>query len=478
MARLIVHTRQVDTVSILVGALAGLLGGGALVYLLLRPRFMTGDQIKTLHEAEYRKQREEELATKLTETSDQLRAKSEECQKLEVELTRQTTGSEEQKKGLEKQIQDLRLVEQNLKETFANLSHEAMIKSSDELIKRADQLLKTFEESNEHEFIERKTEIRALLDPMREKMSELDRQSQELEKNRARAYGELKEQITNLGKLNESVHDLQKDTVKLTKALQDPGQAGKWGEMILEKVLEKSGLDSYLIAATQATLQLEDSTIRPDCIIRLPGDRKMIIDSKTPLKAYMEGLDCESEERRSALFRQHSNALHDHAKALAKRDYTKIGEATDFVILFVPSEAAFRTALEHRPSILEEGIAMGIVYASPATLLAVLRAVGYSWRHETLGQEAKEIQKLGRELVERFAVFADHLNDMGNAINRTSRSFNKMRSSLETRIVPTLRKFKESGIESNRDLPELTVADGYADVSPTLPELDFNQSEN
>ena len=187
-------------------------------------------------------------------------------------------------------------------------------------------------------------------------------------------------------------------------------------------------------------------------IVRLPGERVLIIDSKAPLRAYMDGLESADEEMRATFFRAHAGKLYDHAKELKKRDYSKRDGAADFTVMFIPSESAFRTAVESRPALIEECMDCNVVVATPTTLLALLRAVNYGWRQERLASMAHEVQKDGALLYERIVKIVGDYVKLGNALKQAGTAYNEFGSSLETRVLPAARRFKENGVQTNKDM--------------------------
>lgn len=296
---------------------------------------------------------------------------------------------------------------------------------------------------------QRRKSIEEILKPFNERLKELQSHNSEIEKSRADAYGAMLSQIRALG---EEQVGLRKETNRLVKALQDPGSAGSWGEMVLERVVEMAGLEEHYSFDQQSTEASEDGNQRPDMIVNLPGGRILIIDSKAPMRAYMEGLETHEEEARQTFFRAHAGKLYEHAKELKRRDYSKRDGAPDFTVMFIPSESAFRTAVESRPSLIEECMECNVVVATPTTLLALLRAVNYGWRQEKLAQLAHEVQKDGAELYNRICKLAEHYEKLGKALKNAGIAYNDFGGTLETRVLPAARRFKENGVQTNKDV--------------------------
>jgi DNA recombination protein RmuC len=229
--------------------------------------------------------------------------------------------------------------------------------------------------------------------------------------------------------------------------------------MVLERVVEMAGLQEHYTFDQQSTSRDEDGGQRPDMIVNLPGGRTLIIDSKAPMRAYMDGLECADEEMRGTYFRGHAGKLYDHAKELKKRDYSRRQDAPDFTVMFVPSESAFRTALENRPSLIEECMECNVVIATPTTLLALLRAVHYGWRQERLATMADEIRKDAGRLFESLSTLTDHYNKLGKALKSAGDAYNSFGGSLESRVLPAARRFKDNGVSSNKDIAAVEIID-------------------
>lgn len=457
----------------------GLVVGVVITFFVLRGQSQQlVERIKTAEEAtklaEKASQESRELLKSMEGERGQLKVRLEEYQEQLKGLNLTYDGlnsryieAREDLRGLTQQLEERELAfkqreeklmkdEERLKETFENLSSKALGQSMEEFVKRSDELLKQYKEAAKGDTNEKKAEIEKLLAPMKETLGKLEENNQSMETKRAGAYGELIEQIKNLG---EEQTGLRKETNRLVKALQDPGSAGQWGEMVLERVVELAGLEERVSFETQATMQTEDGRQRPDMKISLPGGRVLIVDSKAPMRQYLEGLETAEESSREVLFKEHAKKVSEHAKSLGARKYTDFAEAPDFTIMFMPSESAFRVALEARPAVLEEAMQNNVVIATPSTMLALLRAVAYGWRQEKLATEAREVQKMGQELYDRICTMMDHYNKAAQSMNKASASLNQMGRSLETRVLPSARRFKEAGIETSKELGERAVVE-------------------
>lgn len=470
-----------------IGVLVGLVVGGFFVFALLRRRWQMAEQEVAQARAEAQSRHVELTAAQtrleaVTELQNRLAAAEERAERLATESAdwqAQAKGLEsrydEQAKALEEQRLALEGAKEALADTFKALSADALKAAQDEMVKSADRLLQQHKEASEGELDARRTAINNMLQPLRDQLESLDKANQTMEQNRAGAYSSLSEQLK---QLSEHQGALVTETGRLIRALQDPGTAGSWGEMVLERVLEMAGIEEHFSYETQQTSSDEDGRQRPDVLVRLPGQRTIVIDSKAPMRAYLDAHEAISPSEAETLLMAHANKLNEHVKVLAKRDYAKRDDTLDFTVMFVPSEAAFRAAVEKRPGIIEDAMAQKVFLATPTTLLALLKSVAYGWRQEKFAQEAVKLQSTGRELYESLVTLLEHYENLGKSLKQVANHYNKFGGSLETRVLPRARKFKESGLASNKEMPEITpvefmpraVTSSQADPLPLFSE--------
>lgn len=299
----------------------------------------------------------------------------------------------------------------------------------------------------------------ATLQPLKESMKNLNDRQADLEKARVGAYSALSQQINSL--VN-SEKELRTETTRLSQALKSPQIRGAWGEVHLKRVVELAGLVNQCDFYEQKTLEGAGRLVRPDMVVRLPGDRQIAVDAKTPLNAYLEAADLEDGIQRKGKLLEHANLVRKHMKELSSKEYWRqFDPSPEYVILFLPAEAFFSAALQADPSLIEVGADQNIIVATPTTLIAILRAVAHGWKQETLSKSAREISRHGQELYERVGVLCDHWNRVGNSLNSAVDSYNKSLSSLESRVLVSARKLKESGALI-KELPETKAIDKSA----------------
>jgi DNA recombination protein RmuC len=318
----------------------------------------------------------------------------------------------------------------------------------------------------------------AKLAPIKETLARFDEQARTLEQSRLTAIAGIREQLRNVA---EGQERLQKETGSLVTALRAPHVRGRWGEVQLRRVVELAGMVAHCDFVEQAAERdAEGRLLRPDLVVKLPGGKSLVVDSKAPLEAYLDAAEAEDDEARRAHLARHARLVREHMTRLGQKRYWQQFEpAPEFVVMFLGDEAWFRAALDHDPSLLEAGVESGVVPASPTTLIALLRTVAYGWQQETVAENARSVAKLGRELYDRLGVFANHLAGVGKSLDSAMRNYNNAVGSFETRVLVTARKFPDLGTGGD-DLPEvapvatqprpvLTAAPAEEDVPLELP---------
>jgi DNA recombination protein RmuC len=378
---------------------------------------------------------------------------------LRVELEHEQARTAEKVALLEK-------TERDLTARFDALAADALRKNNESFLELASVKLGQKEQAVEH-----------LVAPLKESLQKVDGKLQELEVARKGAYSSLAEQVR---QLTETQKELRSETGNLVSALRDrPNVRGRWGEIQLRRVVEMAGMIEHCDFETQAHVATEDGRLRPDLIVQLPGGKKVVVDSKMAGQAYLESLSCQDEESRLVKLREHARQVRDHVTKLSAKSYwSQFDQTPEFVILFIPGETFLSAALEQDPALIEDGVNQQVIIATPTTLIALLRAVSYGWRQETIAESARAVSDLGRELYTRLATLTEHFAKVGRGLETAVRSYNETVGSLETRVLPSARKFKEHGISPAGELAPLNVVDrsvrpvSAAELSPELPAAD------
>ena len=301
-------------------------------------------------------------------------------------------------------------------------------------------------------------ELRTLVDPLTQKLDSMDQQVRALETKREGAYGKLGEQLRSLG---EAQSQLQRTTISLEQALKSPTARGAWGEHQLERVLDLSGMTKNV----HYSLQVATDQGRPDATVTLPNGGILPIDAKASATAYLDAMQADGAQQRSAKLDEHVRAMRSRIQDLSRKQYwAQFDRAPELVIMFVPFESALSAAFERDPDLLEYGIRQHILVASPVTLLALLRAVAFGWQQQQITENAEAIASEGRQLHDRVVTFLSHLVNHGKNLDKSVETYNQAMASLQSRLMPSLKRFKELGGES-KDLPEPDPIDSQ----PRLP---------
>jgi DNA recombination protein RmuC len=290
------------------------------------------------------------------------------------------------------------------------------------------------------------TKLEGTVKPLEESLRAVGERVQELDRARAKGYGELSRHLTDLGE----------QTASLRNALRTPHARGRWGEIQLKRVVEIAGMLPYCDFAEQVTTSTDEGRLRPDLVVRLPGGKQVVVDAKVPLAAYLEAHETSDDDIRSQRLADHARQVRDHMQKLAAKSYwQQFADSPEWVVMFLPDEGFFRAAWEVDPGLVETGVRSRVHIASPTTLIVLLQAISHGWQQEKVAEDARIVHALGRELYERMTVaVGSHFVKLGATLDKAVTAYNETVGSLERRVLPTARKLGQTTL-SDKELPEL-----------------------
>lgn len=455
--------------------LIGLIAGFIITYIIYQVR------LKKLYDHNAKLSEEKAiLLTRLEETGKQIDEwkKIKQEQEGEISALRQSyeeirekkakleTRIEETRKNIEEQKQLLEKSTKELSNTFSTLSSQALKENNEEFLKLAKQNLENVLEKTKNEF--GKEAIENTLKPLKKSLERYDNEIKAMEKSRQKAYGGLLEQVKNMKETNLKLQD---KTSTLVNALKRPQVRGRWGEITLRRIVELVGLSEHCDFTEQEYRKSEDGILRPDMVVYLPGDRRLVVDAKTPFnRHFLNANEATTEEKREASKKAYAHAVRNYMKKLSRKQYwAQFEKSPDFVIMFLPGESWFSAALELDKNLFEDSLNKKVIIATPATLIALLRTVAHSWQQQKVAENAKLIAASGKELYERLAVFQKHLAKVRKNLDSTVKNYNAAIGSLNNRVLPSARKMEELGIQdTKKDVEEIEP------IERTTREIDDN----
>ncbi len=349
--------------------------------------------------------------------------------------------------------------ESRLRETFQALSADALKTNNEAFLALAETRLREARSEAANDIDSRRKAIEDLLAPMAKTLEQVDRDIRDAERRRLEGGAQLLQRIASLDTAGQSLRD---ETRRLTDALKRPGVRGRWGELQLKRVVELAGMVEYCDFMEQHTIQAgdDDARIRPDVIVRLPGGKRIVIDAKAPLDAYLRALEAPDEAARQTLLIEHARQVRTHIAQLSAKSYfDKVASTPEFVVMFLPGEMFFSAALEQDPSLIEYGVEKRVIPASPTTLIALLRAVAYGWQQEAMEENARQISENGRNLYESVRALAERFDKLGRSLKSSLDAYNDAVGSLEGNVLVKARRFKElkaaNGGEEIKELDQI-----------------------
>ncbi|UFU02316.1 DNA recombination protein RmuC [Ruania suaedae] len=367
-------------------------------------------------------------------------------------------------------VEELRADSKRMADEFEALSAKVLSQTQESFLKQAEERFARAQQASDAELSKREEAVKSLVEPLSRTLTEVKSGMDEAEKARLHAHSTLAEQVKQMR--SDSEH-LRQETNQLVTALRAPQVRGRWGELQLRRVVEAAGMLEHVDFVEQQTLTTDGGALRPDLVVTLPGEKRVIVDAKVAFNGYLEAMEAREDSVRTSRLQAHARHVRDHVDSLGAKAYWEHLEHTpEFVVMFMPAESFLQAALEQDPTIMERAFEKNVVLATPATLVALLRTVAYTWRQELLAHEAQQVFQVGRELHKRLGTMGKHLTTLGKRLNSSVEAFNAFNRSLDANVITQARRFSalqglDPAMESHPPLEVLATTaqkpDAYED---------------
>ena len=419
-----------------------------------------------------RAQKAEALVTELRQQS---RQKDNEISQLRSDLSNEKLAGTEaitrldaSRKAFEEQKLLLESMKKEMTDTFNALSSAALKSSSEDFLRLASEHLGKVVSETKGRLGEHQAAIDGLVKPLQDALKKYEEQINSIEAKRRQDYGGIEEKIVMLAATHQQ---LQRETSSLVTALRKPQVSGSWGQLSLRRAAELAGMTAYCDFFEQVSVNTETGRLRPDMIVRLPNGREIVVDVKAPVDAYLNAMSASSEEEREKTLSNYVSQVRGHMNALGAKSYwDQFPKSPEIVVMYLPGESFFSAALEYDHKLIEDSSLKKVILATPTTFIALLKAIAYGWQQEQITENAQKISMLGKELYERVNVWVKHVNEIGKALGRAIEAYERARGSMETRVLPSVRRFKELGVTGGEDIPFLQNVEQKAGGPSPIPD--------
>ena len=401
-----------------------------------------------------------------------LRASGEK-QALKIALESERVRREAEARSESERIASLEQAEARLRGAFDTLAGESLRANSEMFLRLARETMSRDHVVAENSLKERETAIAQLVAPLKAALERTENQVQSIERERRDAFTTLRTQLEGLAGGHAQ---LQRETRNLVTALRRPEVRGRWGEMTWRRVVELAGMAEHCDFTEQLSLALEDGALRPDMVIHMPEKRTLVVDAKAPLDAYLEAIEAPTDEARGIALKRHAQHVETRVRQLGAKSYwAQFEHSPEFAVLFLPGDQFLSSALAERPDLLDAALKVGVILATPSTLIALLKTVAYGWRQADVAENAATIHEMGQELYRRLNSFISHLEKLGKQLNSAVGAYNSAVGSLERQVLPQARRFPELGVTPDAPLATMEpIAQLARPVAP--PAIDTEES--
>ena len=378
-------------------------------------------------------------------------------EKFELEQQKLVTQFSIEKERYKEKLQAIEESRKQLEQSFSILSQQALKSNNENFLLLAKENLSKYQNKAEANLEQKEKAIESVLKQIYETLKQTENQIQSIEKERKESFGSLSQ---HLKLINESQTSLRKETQNLVQALRRPEVRGQWGELTLKRIAELAGMVNHCDFYEQIQSENSESRIRPDMVIRMPDQRELIVDAKTPLDAYLTASQATDEDEKLNALLRHARNVRERMRELSSKAYwNQFTNSPDFVVLFIPGEQFLSAALEQDPQLLEDALKNKVILATPTSIIALLRAIAFGWRQQAVAKNAEKIRELGEDLYHRLATFTEHLQKLGKHLNSSVDQFNRAAGSLDKQVLKGARKFSELGIEEKKPISELRIVE-------------------